>query len=522
MQPPAADRGMSRPVFALVLAMLAAGVAGRAVQVVAPSNLSDTAMFVYMGKLVANGGRVGVDLLDNKLPSVGLLMSVPYRLIGADWPGYAALGLAMTIVAALLLARAARRCLGGHAYWPVLVAATVWLNFPPGVFGVLQLETIQCFFVSLAACAVLELLTGRDWRDALTAGLCVGVAAYAKPTAAAVLPAAALALLLATNWPARRRIAAVAWLGLGAAIPVAVCAYLLAITRMTDALPETLRQLRDYSTSSTADAADLAKPVFVVALLLFPLLVLHRVFRAERLPAADLSPPGALVAAARRPICLFVAAWFAFELLGVVAQRRMYAYHFLVLAPPAALLVGLPLRRLRGRSMAMAFGPAAALSVAGACWFVVRADDDARSRAVLGYLSTHTRPGDAVWMDDYPRLLVETDLRPGSVVPLTFLFANGDTAPLTFSSRILADLRHRSPKYVVLYDDPARFIRFYQTNMAELVAYPARGENFATAWTAIDDYVRRHYTTEANVAGRDILVRRDALPAHVAGATSAE
>jgi hypothetical protein len=448
---------------------------------------------------------VGVDLVDNKLPSVGLLMSVPYRLIGADWHGYAALGLAMTTTAALLLARAARRCLGDHAFWPVLVAGTVWMNFPPAVFGLLQLETVQCFFITLAAGATLELLVRHDWKDAVTAGLCVGTAMFAKPTAAALLPAAAVTILLFGNWNIPTRLRLLGCLTLGAALPLALCAYLLMVTGMADTLPATLAQLREYSSNSTADFSDVFKPAVVVTFLLFPLAVLGIVFRRDRLTDQTVTPQ----ASARRAVAAFVVAWFVFELIGVIAQRRMYAYHFLVLAPPAALLIGLPRRRLRTLSLTMAFGPAAALCGAWAVQMYHWPDYDARPRAVLAYLASHTQSGDTVWMDDYPRLLVETDLLPGSVVPLTFLFTNSDAAPLTFSQRILADFETRRPKYVVLHSDPQAFIAFYQTNMAELAAYPRRRENFATAWQAIDAYVRQRYVVESSVSGKDILLRRD-------------
>src|SRR2546430_2123403 len=68
------------PAAGMAIALNAVALLGRAVFIGQPVN-SDTAMFVYMGKLVSHGGRMGVDLIDNKLPSVGLLMSAPYRLL---------------------------------------------------------------------------------------------------------------------------------------------------------------------------------------------------------------------------------------------------------------------------------------------------------------------------------------------------------------------------------------------------------------------------------------------------------
>src|SRR4051812_36392933 len=117
----APDRSL--PWVAILLIYCA--VVGRAVFIGQPIS-SDSAMFVYMGKLVSQGGRMGVDLIDNKLPSVGLLMSVPYRLLGATWWAYTTLGILMSLMASVLLTRSAVRCLGPAAKWPVLVGSAVW------------------------------------------------------------------------------------------------------------------------------------------------------------------------------------------------------------------------------------------------------------------------------------------------------------------------------------------------------------------------------------------------------------
>ena len=39
-------------------------------------------------------------------------------------------------------------------------------------------------------------------------------------------------------------------------------------------------------------------------------------------------------------IWIFLIAWLVLESIGVAGQGRMYAYHFMVLAPPLALLFG--------------------------------------------------------------------------------------------------------------------------------------------------------------------------------------
>src|SRR5439155_792240 len=56
----------------------------------------DGPVFIYMGKVVSEGGRWGQDIVDNKFPTVGLMASVCWRIFGAYWPAYVMLGLGMS------------------------------------------------------------------------------------------------------------------------------------------------------------------------------------------------------------------------------------------------------------------------------------------------------------------------------------------------------------------------------------------------------------------------------------------
>src|SRR5580704_4571422 len=79
---------------------------------------NDSGIFVYMGKLIAEGGRFGFDLSDNKFPTVALLMSVLWRAFGDNWTAYVLLQTVLGISGALLLARAAALYIGKHAGLP--------------------------------------------------------------------------------------------------------------------------------------------------------------------------------------------------------------------------------------------------------------------------------------------------------------------------------------------------------------------------------------------------------------------
>ena len=115
-------------------------------------------MFVYLGKMTAEGGRMCHDLVDNKFPSVGLMTSFCWRIFGTWWTGYVLLGFASALATAGILARAAGRHLGSHAVVPTALFGVVYFNLNLAVFGGFQLETLQIFFVALAAGIALEVL----------------------------------------------------------------------------------------------------------------------------------------------------------------------------------------------------------------------------------------------------------------------------------------------------------------------------------------------------------------------------
>lgn len=485
---------------AWVIALILICVAGRAMFLALPVN-SDTAMFVYAGKLVAEGGRPGVDLLDNKLPSVGLLMSVPWRVFGAHWIGYAALGFAMSLLATLFLYRVARDLWDLETAKVVAVASALWLNFPPAVYGQLQLETIQITLASIAGACVLRALRNDDARDAFTAGLAASLATWAKPTGGAVLAAAMIAMLF-SKCGIKRKGRTLAAMAAGGAIPLMACVFAVFTAGYAEALPATLKQLRDYSAQSTIAPMDAAKPAMVLGLLGFPVLVLAWLFRrgGRRVNSGG----GEL---------LFVLLWLGAELAGVISQRRMYAYHFLVLGPPAALLTGMLARRVSTKALMMAFGPAVALSAWWTVSTMTSLPGESRDDRIIAYVRQQTPPGEAVWMDDYPRLLVETGRPAGSTVPLIFLMANGDSAPDFFGRQLLADFETKRPALIAFFADPEKLADLYRYHMAEVSSSPTRAVAMKQQLLALQDYLRSHYRAETDIGDVRIWRRNEASPA---------
>ena len=486
--------------WALIATCLVAALVGRLSYLSQPFD-DDGAMFIYLGRVVSDGGRFCHDVIDNKFPTVGLMTSLPCRAFGNWWPGYVLLQTAMGIGGAMLLARSATRNLGAAAKLPAMLFALVFFNLYIAVYGGFQLETIQSFFAILAAGAAMEALAERmRLRDAFVVGLAAGCAAMLKPTGGAVLAAFAVAAVI--NWhrtPAKLIRPAIS-AACGLAIPIAfTLAYLIGTDVLRD-MPGLYRQIARYAAATPFEGIDLLKPAMVLIIIGFPMLVRGWVGRRDRVPAE-----------APRPIVIFLIAWLALELLGALAQRRMYAYHFLPLAPPAALLFAAIPRRERLAHLAAALMPAAIASLVAGAILISKADEKRDITAASEYLLAHAQPGDRIWQDWMARTLIETHLQPGSRVPLTFLFMNHDAAPQEYGAMILADFERLKPEYVFLASDMDARLNDLTTRAPELAMSPTRAENYRRAYLEIEAYVKANYVAEAEV-GKETAYRRK--PSH--------
>jgi hypothetical protein len=454
----------------------------------------DAAIFIYMGKMVCQGQRLCYDLIDNKFPTVGLMTSVIYRAFGTYWTGIVLLQLAMSIATALVLGRIAQRVAGPRAKTPTLLFAIVFLNFSTAVFGGFQLETVQVLFTSLAAMAGIEMLLGDSLPDAFTAGLCAGCGMMFKPTAGGILLVLGLSLLIRR----RRVLAEMAMMGLGLAIPVGVALLYLQQADLLQDMPGLARQISTYAHETVFDSVQLIKPLAALMLLAFPILVRGFVYRRHR-TQLSIWP--------RSSFTLFLLCWLAIETAGVVLQRRMYAYHFLPMIPPAALLFGSLPRLNRAASLASALVPMVLLNFYQTATFLSGTPPPTPRMAVSDYLLTHASPGDAVWMDAWPRLVLETGLRPASRLPFSFLFTNYDNAGLDYSDLIIRDFESSKPKYVILPVPLDRRLQAQVGAIPELECRPIRRANYIAGWHRIEEYTLSHYTRAAMIGNDAIYIR---------------
>jgi hypothetical protein len=480
----------------VVLCLFAAGL-GRLTYLIRPFD-SDGAMFIYTGRVITEGGRFCHDLCDNKFPTVGLMTSVAWRLFGPAWRQYVLLETAMSLIMAWVLARIAARHFGAYAAVPTMLYAIVHLNMSFVVFGGFQLETIQAFFAVLAAGAALELFDSNDWRDAVVVGLAGGCAAMLKPTGLAAVAAAAIVLLVFRRQQPSKLVAQLLAVASGLALPAAVTLiYLIRADNLRD-MPGLWHQIATYAKNSSWDKWDLFKPVTVAVLGGFPLFIRFVIFRR---------PDDRLSIRLNHAAVAFVLLWLLAEIAGVVAQRRMYAYHFMVLIPPLALLYGMLPRRDRLAPMAAALIPMVIFSVYGSSLLIRYEYRGVFRLDVSNYLASRTDANDTVWKDDAARLLLETGMHCGSRYPLTFLFANYDQAPLEYGATILSDFARTRPKYIVLPAEFERVLAHQGREILELNRFPVRRQNYFEAWRRIRSYVLANYVWEARL-GPDAVYRR--------------
>jgi hypothetical protein len=296
----------------------------------------------------------------------------------------------------------------------------------------------------------------------------------------------------------------------GVCVPALVSiAYLVQTDTLRD-MPALWKQIARYAASSSWDPVDWTKPVTILILGGFPFFVRGVIFRRERDQLdADARPR------IDPAIVIFVIAWTILEAAGIAMQRRMYAYHFLVLVPPVTLLYAMLPRRERVAPLAMSLVPTALFSIYGASLVFEICYTGRIKLDVSEYVAARTSPNDTVWKDDAARLWLETGCRPASAFPMTFLFANYDEAPTEYVQQIVSDFDRTRPRYVVLPAQRQRWVDHQCKYILELSRFPVRRANFELAWGRIYDYVDANYVCEARV-GNDAIYRRvaDVRDAH--------
>jgi hypothetical protein len=503
---PTSGRAGTIAIAAIVLC-LACAAAARFVFLMHPWD-GDSATFICCGKAMSEGARFGFDVCDNKFPTAALWDGLCWRALGSWWPGYVIAG-SLTIAAAIaILVRMAGDFARRSAMLPTLLFALVYINFCPALFGGFQLETFLTFFgVAAAYFAMSGLRSGRV-APAFICGLMSGCSFYLKPTGLSVAAAYGVMELVGVWLPidganregGKRRgfgrfVRQSAALVVGVLIPIlAALAYLYA-TDILGALPRLIRQITGYAQNSVWDGYTTVKILVALLALTVPMFIRKRLGTRETGPSSSTM------------LAMFATAWLAIEFVGVIAQRRMYGYHFLVLAAPAALLFGRLPARAKFSTLLLPIVPAMFFSMWVVVWQVY-GRVDSHTMLVSQYLIDHAKPDDTVWMDYMPRLMMETGLKSASRHLITLPFYNTDQSPKVMGAELLDDLAKHPPTYLIIPTKGREMLEAQCSFMAELKLRPQRKANYCAVWEAIFEFVDRNYEARANVGDRTVYVRR--------------
>jgi 4-amino-4-deoxy-L-arabinose transferase-like glycosyltransferase len=316
-----------------------------------------------------------------------------------------------------------------------------------------------------------------------------------KPTAIGILAAISIAMLIRH----RKLTLSFAAMMAGLCVPLSVAFLYLWKADLLQDMPDLCRQISTYAHETVFDVVELIKPLTALLLLGFPILIRGFICRRQRDAQSHWQVPA---------ITTFLLIWLALETTGVILQRRMYAYHFLPMVPPAALLFGMMPRFNRAGSLGSALIPIALLSIVQAANLIATTKPGEDRMPLSDYLAAHAKPGEAVWMDAWPRIILETGLRPGARLPFTFLFTNYDDAGLDYSAGMIADFQRIKPAYIVLPIPLDKRLQYQIDFIPELNQRPMRRANYLAGWHRIEEYTLEHYDKETMVGNDSVYHRR--------------
>jgi hypothetical protein len=467
--------------------------------------LNDSGLYAQLGRTVAGGGVLYRDFYETKFPGSALLASAFWRSFGSHWAGYVVCELVLAMLAAAALVRIARRHFPVGSAMPVLLFAIVFLNLSQAVYTGFQLETIQAFFEAVAAMAAFESLCNDDALATFAAGLAAATAAMAKPGGLGV----AIALFIMLIFHGKRRKLNLLILAAGVAIPIAVTAIFTYRTGARPYLPGAMRDIANYAGGTPVDLSVILKLAMVAAILGWPF-VARFVARKPAMGETRMMRAAMVIRAAmvKRAAMIrgLVIIWFAADLATILLQRRLYPYHFLPLACPAALLYGLLPRRANPATVLLGLLPIALLSLTWEGSDIRQIHRGVEQLRVSDYIASHTTPNDCVFADQIGRFLIETDRKPGSRFGTFFYLVNDDDAPARFTRTLLEDFENRKPTYLLLAQGWDVKIPGL-ANCDILLHCPHRRENFINAWASLRDYVAARYHLETTIDGNCVYRR---------------
>ncbi|MCU1358300.1 MAG: conserved rane protein of unknown function [Acidimicrobiales bacterium] len=398
---------------------------------------SDEATLAVGGRVIADGGSLYVDFIDRKPPLPFAAYAAVEKVTGSnDLRPVRFVLLVLIALAGLVVADEAGRRWGTRAAW---VAGLVLVLGAAGLAPRdAQAANFELFAVLPIAVAVVAAARGR----AAVAGAALAVAVLCKQ------PAAATAIPVAWSlWRAGGRRSLVVGTLSGAAVGVAL------------AWPFGVSRVVHWALLGTGGYLSVAPADLGVAAL--------RLLAAAALAAGFWGGAWLLVAApgadpvdrADLDLWLLLGA----SVLAIAAGFRFFPHYLLQLLPAVALLAGRgAVRRPARIRPAIAWGAAALIVTGSMSWYQAVTPAPKLQRAVAGYVSRHTRPGDQIFVwGNEPEVYWESGRTPAGGFPHTEFFTGysggrrarltteADVPDLALYRRLVARLRRERPVLVI-------------------------------------------------------------------------
>jgi len=438
---------------------------------------SDHGSFATTADVLRRGGVLYRDVWEIKLPGIYYLFAGAFAIFGRSMFAVRLLDLLWTLAAAAVLVLVGSRLLSRGA---ALAGAFAFLLFYALNFD--YWHTAQCdgfasLPLALAALLTLHAEARRSSRHAFAAGLLIGLASLLKFTLATVLALPLLALLASRGEPARPRFARALCYLAGGVLPLVVTALLL---WRAGTLDDMLRIVFTW-TSAYGRLRVGGAPWQVLRLLFggsYPILKL--------IGALSLAGVVSLVLARRtRPLWWFLPTWALVIIVGIAAQGKYFAYHWLPLLPPVGLLAGAGLvfllERLRrsfadtgGKLISVACLAGLVVLLLAGYWAhfsrplryllgdlprdVYLADFTASGRyfsfqadaAVAAYLQAHTQPTDTLFVWGLEPLVYFLADRPPATRFIHNALLLAFWSPPAWRDLAVSDLQRSRPKFILI------------------------------------------------------------------------
>ncbi len=476
----------------LVLLLIAVGVAmfSRIGYLGSPF-VNDAGVYAALGKTLYEGGALYTDAWEIKPPAVAVLMAGIWAMVGNHWAVYAITQAVIGLLVPLMLADIARRQVNAARFVPTLIVGLVAFNCSRILLTGFQLETIIACLAVMAAWLAAENLSRRSILLAMLIGIVGALAGSLKPTALSILGAYGLAILLADKASFGRRVALCAAVFVGALLVLGVNVAIVARLNLWTELAAIWKEIGLYGSATPWAQFFSIKTAIILGLISWPLAVMA-VWPGRRGEKS-------------LAILLLALFWLLAEAVGVMMQKRAYAYHFLAIVPPTILLACLIGSMRSIIAVLIAIAPLAGISLLTVrqSWNELLRGDG--SEKIVAYLRDHTTPTDSIFADPLGEMMVRTNTRPGSRLLMGINLINHDDAPMYWQTTVINDFIARRPRYIVL-GNPAMLesrIAGWESQPI-LIKNTARRAGHRAAWKAIVDFVRENYQLETSIDGRDI------------------